>query len=382
VVIVVISLLVLLAYLVWERLELSRTRRRIPLVIAITGTRGKSSVARTLGAVLRESGRRVLVKTTGTEAQYVLPDGSSEDIVRRGPPSVLEQKRVLRKAVRSGADVLIAEMMSIEPANHVVESRAILRPSIVVITNIRKDHTESMGETLTDIAETIMLDVVGGAQVFVPQAQVHLFPKATGAGWNVVAAAGTGDSDRLPPSPERFPDNERLVAAVARSLGVSADAIRRGCERVRTDRGGFTMWRRTYRMSTVYLVNAFAANDPESTGELLLRAREIAGRDKKLYGMFALRADRATRTLQWIEALESEPWSLFEKIFLVGDVPRTVSRRIKQSMVLRGEDPEIITESALSLMTAGGILFGFGNTHGIGLPLIDHWRKEGLSHGT
>ena len=54
------------AYLVLERIRLDRYRSAIPLTIAVTGTRGKTSVTRMLASVLRESGRRVLAKTTGS----------------------------------------------------------------------------------------------------------------------------------------------------------------------------------------------------------------------------------------------------------------------------------------------------------------------------
>ena len=109
---ILISFVVILAY---ERVELNRLRRAIPLVIAVTGTRGKTGVVRLLASVLRESGKKVLAKTTGSRAQYVYPDGSIHDVPRRGIVSILEQKKTLRKAVSLGVDCLVVEIMSVHP---------------------------------------------------------------------------------------------------------------------------------------------------------------------------------------------------------------------------------------------------------------------------
>ena len=365
-----------------ERILLSRVRRRIPLVITVTGTRGKSSVARALGSVLREDGRRVLVKTTGTVAQFVMPDGSIEEVARRGSPTVLEQKNVLRKAVRIGAEVLVSEIMSIGPENHRIESQGILRPNIVVITSVRRDHTEAMGCTLEEIAETIMLDVAPDSQVFSSKDQFPLFHPPRDTTWHQIALP---ESEAFVGSPARagsFTENEHLVAAVARSLAVPQTTIREGLRKAIPERGEFTIVKHSGTGKVVFLVNAFAANDPDSTSLLLDRSRAILGGGRRFYGIFALRQDRGARTLQWIQALRSEQWSPLREIFIVGDAPRAASRRIRRSSVLPGTDAALVTAQAISRMEDGAVLFGFGNTHGIGLALLDHWMKEGTIYGT
>ena len=153
-----------LAGLVAERARLDRRRRAIPVLIAVTGTRGKSSVTRQLAAVLRQSGRRVLAKTTGSEAVLILPDGPEQRIRRRGLPSIIEQKRVVRLAARLHVDAAIVEVMSIHRENHLTEARRLLKPDLVVVTNFRVDHTAAVGDTREAVASALALDVPSGAR--------------------------------------------------------------------------------------------------------------------------------------------------------------------------------------------------------------------------
>ena len=99
-----------LGYLTVEAFRLRRWQGAIPLRVAVTGTRGKSTVVRLLAAVLREDGWKVLAKTTGSEASLILPDGSERTLRRRGRPSILEQVRLLALGARLGADVVVHSM--------------------------------------------------------------------------------------------------------------------------------------------------------------------------------------------------------------------------------------------------------------------------------
>ena len=144
-IVLTVSITGFLLYLIYERLSVDRWRRTIPLVITVTGTRGKSSVTRLLAAVLRQDGRKVLAKTTGAEPKLIWPDGAETAVRLRGPASIIEQKTLLKNASQSNADCLVAEVMSIHPDNHAVESQQILRPDIVAITNAWPDHVDAMG---------------------------------------------------------------------------------------------------------------------------------------------------------------------------------------------------------------------------------------------
>src|SRR2546426_6775143 len=92
----------LVGYGVWETRRHQRTLARIPVRVHVNGTRGKSSVTRLIAAGLRASGSRVFAKTTGTLARMILPDGSERDVYRVGRPNIIEQTRIVRRAVECG----------------------------------------------------------------------------------------------------------------------------------------------------------------------------------------------------------------------------------------------------------------------------------------
>ncbi|HTY38966.1 MAG TPA: hypothetical protein VMH23_17745, partial [Bacteroidota bacterium] len=133
---------------------------------------------------------------------------------------------------------------------------------------------------------------------------------------------------------------------------------------------------------SVFLVNAFAANDPDSTLEIYNKvARVLRANPSSFLGLLNLRDDRPDRTLQWIETLKDGWSSSFKTIFVLDGHSRVVRRRIDAVEELKREDPRRMTESAVARMADGDILFGFGNIGGAGRQLVDHWQEIGEEYG-
>ncbi len=391
-----------LIFLVVERISLDRHRRAIPLRIAVTGTRGKTTVTRKLAAVLSADGRRVLAKTTGSEAAYLFPDGSIHEIHRLGAPSIIEQKRLLRRGAKLGADVVLAEVMSVHPENHLVEVQRILQPHLVLVTNFRVDHIEAQGRTRREVASVLSLDVPSGARALVPEQEMEeRFRKLVSeAGGEVVAVpsgtgrlyaeglSGVGDP---PGRSGEFGPNQDLVWAAARAVGVTDEVIRDGIRNYQEDLGALKSWEYVHQETGAswVLVNAFAANDPESTLGIYRRLTEAEGvGSDDCVGLLSLRSDRGDRSLQWAETLEAGALSSFRRLFLAGLHAPAVRHRLRRHplanrlRILRPGTPE---ETMARLLggegDAGGLLFGFGNIDGLGRTLVGHWKKAGRPHG-
>lgn len=408
------AVVALLAWLVIERLRLERCHRAIPLRIAVTGTRGKTTVTRLLASVLREDGRRVLAKTTGSEATLILPDGSIEEVRRRGQASILEQKALLHRGVGLGVRVVVAEIMSVHAENHVAETQQLLKPHVVLVTNFRVDHTEAAGDSRADVAAVLALDVPAGARVFVPEVEAmdsfRESAAARGARLTEVPA-GTAASmidEEKGPRLADFGENLDLVVAVARSLDIADDTIRRGIRAALQDIGAVRLWHYAPEQSgpAIFLASAFAANDPESTLIVYDRVMKTLGASAdRCVGLIVLRADRGDRSIQWADALAGGLLGRFSHLYVAGTHAPAFRRRIRQIdgrrarrdggperaahprpappiRVLRSAPAADLTELAISeIRDSGGVVFGFGNVGGAGKALVRHWAAIGEAVG-
>jgi len=253
------------------------------------------------------------------------------------------------------------------------------------------DHMEAQGRSQDDVASVLALDVPPGARAFVPAEE-----------WNdrfaeAVVASG-GEVVRVPPGEapgeegdSEFRSNQDLVWAAARYLGVKDELIREGLGAAQDDVGALRSWRFGGDATDEpwVLVNAFAANDPDSTLQAYDRVVGAQGfGPEACIGLLNLRDDRGDRSLQWAEALESGAISRFRKLYLAGLHSRAVLHRLRNHPeagrieILRPASPEGTMDQLLGGEEgAAGVLFGFGNIHGLGETLVRHWKKVGEPHG-
>ncbi|HAI87983.1 MAG TPA: poly-gamma-glutamate synthase PgsB, partial [Firmicutes bacterium] len=85
-----------------------RCLRQIPVRVHVNGTRGKSTTTRLIAASLRAGGLRVIAKTTGTAARFIMEDGSELPVARSGGrANISEQMRVVRLAARHRVDAVV-----------------------------------------------------------------------------------------------------------------------------------------------------------------------------------------------------------------------------------------------------------------------------------
>ncbi len=317
----------LLALGVAERRARDRAHAAIPIRIHVNGTRGKSTVTRMIAGALREAGIRCVAKTTGTEPRLILPDGSERAIRRRAPASIREQLWVLREARALNAAALVVECMAVDPALQGVSERHMIRSTVGVITNARLDHAEVMGTTVDDVAEalsatipakgTVVIGPTAGAQVLVRAAQ--------GRGTRVVRAGASDRSGTGAPARPWSVDNLDVALAVTRALGIPDDAARRGMLAAAPDPGALSTDSVDLRTRRVDVVDAAAANDPES----LVRLLEPRARDAVF--VFHHRLDRPLRLRQFSDA---PPWTRpADRVVVTGDRPDWATwRRLRRDL--------------------------------------------------
>ena len=386
----VLTIIIFLLYLIYERILINRWINSIPLRISVTGTRGKSSVVRMLSSVLREDGKRVLAKTTGSEAKFILPNGEEREVSRQGVPSIIEQKKLLKKAAAMNVDCIVAEIMSIHAENHYIESCQLLKPHIVIITNVRLDHTDAIGKTKDEISSVISLDIPEKSKVFIPKNEIRSIFLTTikNKGRELIEISEEISSAILEIAPElktkHFLGNLDIVYALGQHFSIREKTILNGIRKAKYDIGQFKILK--YRLEkgekTCYFVNGFSSNDPESTFEVILKIREIIpSASTELIGLLSLRSDRGDRTMQWIAALKNGGSEYFNRIYVLGVHAKIVKRKLKWVDVLKDKSVEKITEAIFSNIRDQSVIFGFGNIGGTGRLLVDYWDKLGEEYG-
>lgn len=347
---------------------------------------------------MREAGTKTLAKTTGSKPVLILPDGAEREIERPGPASIIEQKRLVRLAAELGAEALVAELMAVRPDLLAVESRAILRPRLLVVTNVRLDHIEDQGRTKAEIARSLAASFAAGMTVMIPEEEMLPEFREEAARAGAELAAVPRSANRIRPAGEtgalEFEANRHLAAAVAARLGIEPGTALRGMEKARPDFGSLRLWdvRLPGAVNLLRLVSAFAANDPDSTRRVL-DALAAAGvlEGRRRIGLLNLREDRGDRTLQWLAAIRDGLLSDFDDVVLVGPPARAAKRRFKKGTppgaqprltALADSDPAKIM-AGLAAETDGGkaAVIGLGNMGGLGNALVEYWATIGDPHG-
>lgn len=365
----------------------------MPLRILVTGTRGKSSVTRLIAGALRESGRKVLAKTTGSKPVLIFPDGTEREIDRPGIPSILEGKNVLAEAAKLGARAVVAEMMSIRPESLAVESGGLFRPQTLVITNVRLDHLPQMGKTREEIAECFASAIPERCDIFVPEKEFFPVYEERAESSNSKMIRVSRDAFLIEIEKHEmidpFTGDIQLALAVAESLGIDSGTALEGMKKALPDFGSLKAWtaRSGILSKTCLLVSAFAANDPESTMSALeFLKRRGAFDGKKLVALLNFRRDRGDRTLQWLQAARQGLLSDFHRTVYVGGHARLFLRRSSkglkriESLAFPHGSPREITASSV-FPGEDNVVVGMGNMGGAGKKIVAYWEKIGEPHG-
>ncbi len=375
---------VFLIYLLVERALIAQRINKIPLRICVTGTRGKSSVVRLISACLKDSRMQVFAKTTGSKPCLIFPDGNEREIRRRGHPTILEGKKVLKKASQTGVHAVVLEMMSIRPESLYMETIQMMKPHILVITNVRADHVDEIGKSKEEIARCFASAIPEKSTVFIPKEEFYpVFQRKAEKAGTKLLLVPPGLSKNIPAC--EFEQNFRLALAVVEFLGKDRDKSYRAAVQAAPDFGGLKIWKAKKDSSVTgwHFVSIFAANDPETTKEVLVKLeKRNLFKGKKRIGLLNMRKDRGGRTMQWFDALQEDEAFTFDRLVFVGEhalaMKDKLQRRIKPEITaLKGKKPEDLIAQIASLEKDEAVVFGMGNMGGAGRSLVDYWEMTG-----
>lgn len=367
-----VVLLLLFFYLYVEARQHERSLGKLSLRIHVNGTRGKSSVTRLIAAGLRAGGRQVLAKTTGTEAKIIFPDGSEQVIERCGPANIRENIKVIRTAVQNHANAVVIECMAVHPELQEFCEQRLIRAHIGVVTNIRADHEDVMGSSIDGIAAALSNTIpASGVLVTTPEAKV-LLEKLHNNAPIVVASGQQLDRSLLQGFVyEVIPDNVAIALTVCELAGVDAQTAITGMRQAAPDAGNLQLTQFMLAGKKVKMINALAANDPESTLWLWEQYVEKSGQTVVLLNC---RKDRNFRTVQLCELLSK----LHVECFIVsGDTGLAKTVLMKQEInpesiyVLKSKTSFNDLLDIIAKQTADNVtVFAAGNIKGLSTEFI------------
>ena len=365
--------------LIAEYLYLRYCVSKIPLRILVNGTRGKSSVTKYIAAGLRAADKKTVAKITGIIPTIIYPDESNKIIKRIAPARVQEQFKLMRLASKLSADCLVLECMSITPELQKLEGK-IFKPNIYVITNIKDDHREQMGneeEQINAICNAIPTNsiVVTGEKRY----RLEIERSAKSKKSSLVFVDDIVLKDENIPE-DSYESNIRIALLVCKEVGINeATALTGIFQEVKNSENLFYEIRSDKRK--IRFINGFAVNDVASSQEFLNYWQNKLGEFKKINIIFNSRSDRPLRSIEfakWLISIKN-----LNRIILAGNhIPRTSLELIRNGI----ESQKIIVWTKRKIKNAfdylkeisdpDSVFIGLGNIADDGLLIINSLKEN------
>lgn len=309
-----VGLSVTLLILVVFSAQLIRTRRqhlkrihKLPVRIHVNGIRGKSTVTRLVAGVLREGGFQTVAKTTGSAARIIYPDGNEEPLKRRGAPTIVEQIDIIRKYVQPDTDALVIECMAVNPVYQKVSQEQIVLGNITIITNVREDHQDVMGESLEEIADSLSTTIPQQGLLITGEERAHLRERLKHNAEAKEASFLYADPDTVTDEDLKlfnylsFKENIAIGLTVAQILNIPRHVAVRGMVKAIPDIGVVFVQKAVVSEKELVWAPLFAVNDRESTVMGVEALKPYYQADATRIGVLNNRYDRAVRALQFAE---------------------------------------------------------------------------------
>lgn len=345
-------------------------------------------MVRLIAAGLRAGGKRVCSKTTGSFAAVTDSDGEDYPLHRPNQPNIIEQMRVMRRVVGFRPEVLVMECMALQPHFQALTERQMVCSTHGVITNARADHLDVMGPGSADVALALAGTVPYGARLYTAEREyIETFRMAAddrGSELHATTADQVAAVTREEMAAFRYAEHAENVALaldVCGALGVDrADALR-GMQELAPEVGATRVQTIDFFGRNIIFVNAFAANDPDSTEMIWERVVEHYGESRFRLAVVNCRFDRPQRSQQLAEV--AGRWTPADHYVLMGSGTLLFARAAVRSgippsrmTVAEGLDPHELFETVLEHTEGASLIVGMCNVHGGGAELARQFNNR------
>jgi gamma-polyglutamate synthase len=364
--------------------------RSIPIRIHINGTRGKSSVTRLIGAGLRAGGISNITKVTGTFPRLIIEDGTETYIHRKASANILEQISIVKFAASRKVDAIVMECMALQPTYQTITEHRMIHSTISAMTNIRMDHTDVMGHTLEEIAETLGRTI--------PYNQ-HLFTSENIIPGTLKTMADKKNTTVHFIDPETVTreemkgfryiehrENVSLALAICGHLNIDRKTALKGMYEAVPDAGVLTVSRVEAFKKQMVFYNAFAANDPDSTYLVWKKIMNETGMEGKRIVLLNTRQDRLYRAEQLAGMVAKKLLDEVDYLMLIGQSTEVVETLAVHFGIPRNRvitvgwtTPDKVFEEILSLTERISTIVAIGNMGGMGAGTVEYFEHRSIN---
>jgi len=383
-----IGLFVLIAYGIYEFQSNKISRKKIPTIIHINGTRGKSSVTRLIAAGLRAGGKKTIAKTTGSAPALIYEDGSETPIIRHHGANIKEQVKIIRFAAKRKVDILVLECMAVTPEYQWVTEHEIVQSNIGIITNSRLDHLDVMGPGLKNVTRSLCNTIPKHGKLFTAENKVLPLIKneAEKMDCEVIQSdhSDISNEDMLGFSYIEHKENVGLALRVCAQFDIDKKTALDGMYKAKPDIGAMEIYKHVSDGTELHFVHAFAANDPESTEFVINSVKELYPQTHAVVIVLSTRADRIFRSKQLIMMLKEVE---FDHLYLIGEQTNTIfnyaiinkldKKKITECGWVSGEE---LTSYVVKFPSKEILMMGIGNIGGNGGIVVDYFKKRNIKN--
>ncbi|AOT71922.1 poly-gamma-glutamate synthase PgsB [Geosporobacter ferrireducens] len=365
---------------IYEQIKHNKNLNCINLRINVNGTRGKSTATRLITGILKEAGAKVVGKTTGTSARIIYWNKEEEEPIKRGRlgPNIIEQKKVIKKVAKLGASAFVTECMAVNPDYQITFQEKLVKANIGVIVNVREDHMDLCGPTLDFIAESFTATIPQNGTLIVANSSYNDYftQEAKKRNSRIIIA----NEKEIPDGYLEkfryviFPENIAIALAVAKALNIDKDIALSGMLNANPDPGAL-MIHPLDEENPTYFVNAFAANDPNSTLMIWNHITAMGYPTENPMVIVNCRPDRVDRTLQMAE--DVLPNMKIDILVAMGESVKSITEGVNAKKIspqkyinADGLSPHEVYELIKDYLI-NRTIFGVGNIHGGGEELVE-----------
>lgn len=350
-----------------------KSSKKIKIVIHVNGIRGKSTVSRLIDAGLRDGEKRVFTKVTGTEPKYIDTDDQEKSIKRKGRANIREQIKIIKKAAKNRADILILECMAVKPELQKISEEKIIKADIGVITNVRYDHLDEMGESLEKIANSLCSMIPQeGIIVTGEEKKLDIIKKRAELKSTKVLFMGKLKAEYKEID---FMENVAIALKVCECLGVEREEALKRMKKYKKDSGVLKEIKfLNSQGKKISFINLLAANDPDSSEKIIKSFESEELWIRKKYLMVNNRRDRLSRLEQFIDFVEIHE-KKFEKIFISGESVNIFCKKLNKNI----DKIEVLKNvEQFDALNEDSVIFAVGNICGKGKDLLKEIESRGI----